>query len=154
VVIHSAGPDQIVSLRRAMNDSPIATTTPATTLPRQAEDLLSEYQRRSGVRISGNGVELENGAQYREAEVELLFALDNFAKAAQLYARLTPSLQSPESVRSATLSLARHARRTDLVMTSSQSRYAGLLMPKWDLIRQEVLRLMQRYNINTRELED
>jgi hypothetical protein len=137
-----------------VKESPTASTTLASNLPRQAEDLLSEYQRQSGVRISGNGVELEKGAQYREAEVELLFALDNFAKAAQLYARLTPSLQSPESVRSATLSLARQARRTDLVLTASKSRFASALMPDWDIIRQGVLRLMQSYSISTRELED
>jgi hypothetical protein len=154
VVVHSAGPDQVLSLQRGVKASPAASAPTASNLPRQAEDLLSEYQRQSGVRISGNGVELENGAQYREAEVELLFALDNFAKAAQLYARLIPSLQSPESVRSATLSLARQARRTDLVLTSSQSRFVSALMPKWDMIRQEVLRLMQSYSISTRELEN
>lgn len=154
VVIHSAGPDQVLPLQRGVKESPTASTSLASNLPRQAEDLLSEYQRQSGVRISGSGVELENGAQYREAEVELLFALDNFAKAAQLYARLTPSLQSPESVRSATLSLARQARRTDLILTASKSRFASALMPNWDMIRQEVLRLMQSYSISTRELED
>ncbi len=122
-------------------------------IQRQAEELLGEYQRQIGVRLTGTGVELSNGGRYREAEIELLFALDGFANAAQLYARLVTSLQDREGLRGAVLSLARQARRTDRIMTTSSSRAADALATRWDSIRVEVLRLSQAHNINTADID-
>ena len=152
VVIHSAGADQVISLGSrgssssgANTNSTAATNTGANAnvganLQRQAEDLLSEYKR------------LYNSSQSRDVEVELFFALDNFANSARLYAGLVPSLQDQQGLRRATLALARQARRTDIAMTSSQA--PRPLMLKWDAIRQDVLRLMQTYGIASAELDD
>ena len=157
VVIHSAGADQAIPLGSNGNansganlprntssgaDVPRNTNSGAD-LQRKAEDLLAEYQRLQESQATGN----------REEGVELLFALDNFANAARLYARLIPSMQSQQSLRSATLSMARQARRTDLVITSTD-RVADSITIKWDAIRQDVLRLMQTYNIASSELQD
>jgi peptidoglycan hydrolase-like protein with peptidoglycan-binding domain len=147
VVIHSSGADQAISLGSKSNansgtDLPRNVNSGAD-LQRKAEELLAEYQRLQEARATGN----------RDSDVELLFALDNFANAARLYARLTPSLQSQESLRSATLAMARQARRTDLAVTSS-SRVASSITAKWDTIRQDVLRLMQTYNIASSELDN
>ena len=158
VVIHSAGADQAIPLGSNGNansganlprntnsgaDVPRSNANSGADLQRKAEDLLAEYQRLQETRAGGN----------RDAGVELLFALDNFANAARLYARLIPSMQSQESLRSATLSMARQARRTDLVITSTD-RVADSITIKWDVIRQDVLRLMQTYNIASSELQD
>ena len=56
--------------------------------------------------------------------------------------------------RAVTLSLARQARRTDRVVTTSSSRAASALAGKWDLIRQDVLRLMRTYSITSAELDN
>ena len=165
VVIHSAGSDQVVALggradisADAGGTSTAATSSAATSsaagLQRKAEDLLSEYQRAYGVRMTGSGVEIENVAQYREPEIELLFAIDSFANAAQLYTRLTASLRDRQSLRGATLALARQARRTDRVIATSTSRGAEPLAIRWDSIREDVLRLMQTYNIASSEIEN
>lgn len=158
VVVHSAGADQTISLGSNSNasssaplprdtssgaDVPRGNANSGADLQRKAEDLLAEYQRLQERQSAGNN----------DAGVELLFALDNFANAARLYARLVPSLRSQESVRSATLSMARQARRTDLVITSTD-RVADSIMMKWDVIRQDVLRLMQSYNIASSELQN
>jgi hypothetical protein len=104
--------------------------------------------------LTGTDVVFENGSQNREPEIELLFALDNFANASQLYSRLIGSLQRDRNnMRGATLALAREARRTDRVMTTTSSRAASQLIRRWDAIRQEVLKLMREYNITTTELE-
>ena len=160
VVIHSASGDQVIALggrADATNDTSGAssmTASSAISLQRKAEDLLAEYQRVYGVRMTGSGVEVDNVSQYREPEIELLFAIDSFANAAQLYTRLAASLRDRQSMHGATLALARQARRTDRVISTTTSRGADSLAPKWDLLRQDVLRLMQTYNINTSEIEN
>lgn len=160
VVVHSAGGDQVIALggrseRSAESTAPSGSAAAAANgILRKAEDLLAEYQRVYGVRMTGTGVEVDNAAQYREAEIELLFAIDSFANASQLYARLTPSLRDRQSLRSATLAMARQARRTDRVISTTTSRAADSLAARWDSIRQDVLRLMQVYGIGSSEVED
>jgi len=160
VVIHSAGGDQVITLggRTDVGADPGVTSTnsgaSSSGLQRKAEDLLAEYQRVYGVRLTGSGVEIENASQYREPEIELLFAIDSFANAAQLYTRLAASLRDRQSMHGATLALARQARRTDRVITTTTSRAADSLAAKWDSVRQDVLRLMQTYNITSSEIEN
>jgi hypothetical protein len=160
IVIHSASADQVIALggrADATGDTgggSSMTASSAMSVQRKAEDLLAEYQRVYGVRMTGSGVEVDNASQYREPEIELLFAIDGFANAAQLYARLAASLRDRQSMHGATLALARQARRTDRVISTTTSRGADSLAPKWDLLRQDVLRLMQTYNINTSEIEN
>ena len=159
VVVHSASGDQVIALGGRTDaavepSSPSRNAVSANSLQRKAEDLLSEYQRVYGVRMTGTGVEVDNAAQYRDAEIELLFAIDGFANAAQLYARLATSLQDRNSLRGATLAMARQARRTDRVISTTTSRAADSLATKWDSVRQDVLRLMQAHNISSSEVED
>lgn len=162
VVVHSAGGDQVIALGGradvSLDTSGTPAAAPATSsavgLQRKAEDLLSEYQRAYGVRMTGSGVEIENPAGYREPEIELLFAIDSFANAAQLYTRLTASLRDRQSLRGATLALARQARRTDRVISTTTSRGAESLAARWDSIREDVLRLMQTHNIASSEIEN
>jgi hypothetical protein len=65
-----------------------------------------------------------------------------------------PSLQSPQAIRGATLAMAREARKTDKIFSTSNTRWINVLNPKWDAIRQEVLKLMYSYKINTSELDN
>ena len=171
VVIHSEGGDLNIPLSNASNSDqesetdsypsqPARRSSSAPSLPpagmdlqRQAEELLSECQRLLGVRLTGTKIELEGRDKLQEPEVELLFAIDSFANATQLYSRLRGSLQTQESLRKATLSLARQARSTDAVFTTTTSRVADALAIRWDAIRQDVLKLMQTYNISSSELD-
>jgi len=161
VVIHSAGGDQAITLGASGDTGPdrsAASTgsgsSASVALQRKAEDLLAEYQRAYGVRMTGSGIEVKNASQYRDPEIELLFAIDGFANSAQLYARLATSLRDRQSMHGATLALARQARRTDRVITTTTSRAADSIAVKWDSVRQDVLRLMQTYNINSSEIEN
>jgi peptidoglycan hydrolase-like protein with peptidoglycan-binding domain len=171
VVIHSASGDQMIALggRTETLAEPAAasgasgasgmgasstTASSAGSLQRKAEELLSEYQRLYGVRMTGTGVEVDNASQYREAEIELLFAIDSFVNSAQLYARFAMSFRDRESMRGATLAMARQARRTDRVLSTATTRAADSLATRWDSIRQDVLRLMQSYNIGSSEIEN
>lgn len=161
VVIHSAGGDQAITLGGSADAGPDKSATSTGSgysagsgLQRKAEDLLAEYQRAYGVRMTGSGFEVENASQYRDPEIELLFAIDGFANAAQLYAKLAASLRDRQSMHGATLALARQARRTDRVITTTTSRAADSIAAKWDSVRQDVLRLMQTYNINSSEIEN
>lgn len=176
VVIHSAGADQMIILsgrtdnvagsggsptpvRTSSNDYPPApasssTASSAASLQRKAEELLSEYQRVYGIRMTGTGIEVDNSAQYREPEIELLFAIDSFANAVQLYTRLSASLRDRQSLRGATLEMARQARRTDRVISMTSSRRAESLGTRWDSVREDVLKLMQAFNISSSEIEN
>jgi hypothetical protein len=165
VVVHSARGAQVIPL----GDQSVATSQPApapvsrgdradassaATLRRQAEELLAEYQRISGLRLTGTGVEVDERSRNGEAEMELLFALDGFVNAAQLYARMAGSLQGAQSLRGATLAMAKQARRTDRVISTSTSPYADSITGRWDMIRQEVLRLMREHNITVAQIEN
>ena len=160
VVVHSARGDQVIKLEGVASSAPpVGSDSPQTSragasLQSQADDLLSYYQRLCGVRLTGSGIEVDSGARYGEAEIELLFAIDGFANAGQLYSRLMSSLRDTQSRRAATLDLARQARRTDRVISTSNSRVAGQLATKWDPIRQDVLKLMRSYNISASEIDN
>jgi hypothetical protein len=155
VVIHSAGPDQEISLRERQSTTPqTSPTTSRFNFLKQGEDLLSEFERLSGLRISGGVVESNRNAQNGEAEMELLFALDGFVNAARLYTNLTASMRGSGNMRPAVLAFAKQARRTDKVIATSPSRFAGQLSLKWDVIRQDVLRLIQNHGIRPSELDD
>jgi peptidoglycan hydrolase-like protein with peptidoglycan-binding domain len=150
VVVHSSGPDQTIMLGSRTSSVPSGVS--GTNLQRQAEDLLAEYQRVYGMRMVGSSIELDRRTQYREQEIELLFAIDSFVNASQLYSRLITSLQDVQGQRGAALALARQARRADRVISTSQG--ANSIVTKWDGIRQDVLRLMQSYNIASSELDN
>ncbi len=131
-----------------------AGTRNAASLLKQSQDLLAEYQRLIGVRLTGAGIESDGKTVYTDDDIDLLFALDSFANRVQLYHRLLPSLQSQQGIRSATLSMAKEARRTDRIFTTSSSRWINSLNPRWDAIRQDVLKLMYGYGISTAEIEN
>jgi hypothetical protein len=116
-------------------------------------NLLIGYQQMIGAKMTDNGVEFENNGQHTESDIDLLFALDSFANSATLFNRMAPSLRSTSAIRNATLSLAREARRTDKVFTTTSSRWTSELTPKWDNIRQEILKLMYMFNIQVTELD-
>jgi len=139
---------------REANLPPERSAASTLSLQHKADELLSEYQRIYGVRVTGSSIELDNSSQYREPEIELLFAIDSFANATQLYARLTSSLRDRQALRGATVAMARQARRTDRVISTTTSRSADPLAAKWDSIRQDVLKLMQGYNISSSEVEN
>ncbi|MFY9609004.1 MAG: peptidoglycan-binding protein [Blastocatellia bacterium] len=160
VVVHSNSGDQVFRLESGPASVPAidhdrpTTARSEVSLQSQADDLLAYYQKLCGVRLTGSGIEVDNGVKYGDAEIELLFAIDGFANAAQLYSRLTNSLRDNQSRREATLDLARQARRTDRVISTSNSRVAGSLATRWDPIRQDVLKLMKNYNISATEIEN
>jgi hypothetical protein len=163
VVVHSAGSDQVIALSKGA-----ASTNPAPEPVRSASDdgllnlaqgiqnragnLLAEYKRQLG--MSGDRRDDAGRSVYGDADVELLFALNSFSNAANLYGGLIGSLRDSQSKRQATLDLARQARRTDRVIAVSTSRAASALLPQWDVIRQDVLRLMRMFNISTSEIEN
>ena len=129
-------------------------STLPTTIQSQANDLLSAYQSMIGVRLTGTGIELDNKSSYSDEDINLLFAIDSFVNSIQLYVRILPNLQSQSSARGATLSMAKEARRTDRVFTTSSSRWINNLNTRWDLIRQNVLKLMYYHNLSPAALEN
>jgi hypothetical protein len=165
VVIHSAGADQVISLGRAAanananpNPAPVRSAPDdsllslAREIQNRAGDLLAEHKRQLG--MSGDRRDDTGRSVYSDADVELLFALNSFANAANLYAGLIGNLRDSQSKRQATLDLARQARRTDRTIAVSTSRAASALLPQWDVVRQDVLRVMRMFNISTGEIEN
>lgn len=160
VVVHGSAGDVTIVLdgRTSSADERTAsvprgvTSRPGSNIQSQAEDLLSRYRQSIGLKPGGSGS--DSRAQYNEADMEALFSLESFANAARLYAGLIDSLKDQESLRSATLALAREARKTDTIMTTSSSRAAQALGVRWDVIRQEVLKLMRVYNISSADLDN
>jgi hypothetical protein len=163
VVIHSSAADQVIALGRSAattspNPAPAGSpaddslTNLAKNIQSKAGDLLAEHKRQLG--MSGDRRDDGGRSVYSDADVELLFALNSFANAANLYAGLIDNLRDSQSKRQATLDLARQARRTDRIIAVSTSRAASALLPRWDVVRQDVLRLMRMFNIGTSEIEN
>ncbi len=139
-------------LPSATNSSP-GILQSATKVQSLSTNLLTGYQQLIGARMTDNGIEMESRGKQTDSDIDLLFALDSFANAANLFIRMAPSLKTTSAIRNATLSLAREARRTDKVFTTTSSRWANELTPKWDVIRQEILTLMSMVNIQVSELD-
>jgi hypothetical protein len=150
VVIHGSNGDFSLPVRSASYNQPSARIdiAAARELQRRAEELLREYQSSFGVSSSASR------SRYAEPEIQLLFAFSNFANAARLYADIAPSLQDAESMRAATLALAREARRADKKFFAVTNQATQSLTPRWDDIRQIVLRLMESQNIRASEIEE
>src|SRR5205085_9273183 len=111
------------------NPSPVSSsiedslTSLAKSIQTRAADLLAEHKRELG--MSGDRRDDGGRVVSSDADVELLFALNSFANAANLYAGLIGNLRDAQSKRQATLDLARQARRTDRVIAVSTSRAAS-----------------------------
>ncbi|HEU4390763.1 MAG TPA: peptidoglycan-binding protein [Blastocatellia bacterium] len=131
------------------NPTPPAGTPNPAALRDRIDDLLADFRQsvNSGASGSGSSVRYDNG------DITCLFALESLSGSATLYASIAPSLNDRGNLRAATLAFAREARRTDAVLTTSDSPAARAVASKWDAIRQEVLRLMQSYGISTSELD-
>jgi peptidoglycan hydrolase-like protein with peptidoglycan-binding domain len=170
VVVHTASGEIAVPIRSLSEPVRTSTSTPSggpgrdraipagrtaevVNLPRQAEELLSDYQRLIGVRLTGTGIEFDSRVPHNDQNIGLLFALDSFANAAQLYSRMMSSGQGRAGNRAATLALAREARRTDAFLTTTSEPSISSLTSRWEAIRQHVLGLMQTQGIKTAELE-
>jgi peptidoglycan hydrolase-like protein with peptidoglycan-binding domain len=156
VVVHGAAGDITIPLgsgsRPSGSRASEPQSSPVSNIQRQAEQLLSDYKRQIGYRSSGSQTVIDS--RYGEPEIELLSALESFANAARVYNNLIPGIQDRQSARTATLSLAREARKTDRVITTSSSSLADSINRGWDGIRLEVLRLIKAHNINSSDLDD
>lgn len=158
VVVHGAAGDITIPLgsgSRTVESSPARTGEPqsssVSSLQRQADQLLADFRRQIGYRSSGSRTEVDS--RYGEAEIELLFAIESFANAARLYNNLIPGMQDGQAARRATLSMAREARKTDRVITTTSSSLADSVNRGWDGIRLEVLRFIKAHNISSSELD-
>lgn len=141
VVVHSAGGEITLPLDAGVAAPPNTTSTTTSNIAGSADDLFSEYKRGLGT-----------GSRLEDTEIAILFSLNAFATSADLYTALTASVSDPASRRAATLALAREARRTDRILMTSGNQPQSIIT-KWDAIRQEVLRLMESYNIKPHEIE-
>jgi len=93
-------------------------------------------------------------SRYDQADIDLLFALNDFVNAARLYGQLVPAVDDPAGQRQVVLALAREARRTDRVISMSKTQAASSLSQHWDNIRQDVLRLMDSQNLTAADIEE
>ena len=125
----------------------------ASNISRQAEDLALSYQRALGIASTPQGVQMSR-SRYDQADIDLLFALNDFVNAARLYGQLAPAVDDPAGQRQVVLALAREARRTDRVLSTTTTQAATSLVSRWDNLRQDVLRLMDSQNITASDIEE
>ena len=118
-------------------------------IQKNSEDLLAECRR-----FIDNGKRTRSGQpEYNNDDIDLLFALNNLSGSARLYVAFAPSMTSKSDARTLALSLSREARRTDIIITTRNSKFAQTILPRWDTIRQDVLQLMRAYGISVSEID-
>jgi hypothetical protein len=93
-------------------------------------------------------------SKYDQTDIDLLFALNDFVNTARLYGQLAPAVDDPSGQRQVVLALAREARRTDRIVSTSNTQAAATVVSRWDNIRQDVLRLMDSQNLTAADIEE
>jgi len=103
IIVHSAGQDVTILSNNFDNGTSQLTVEEAAALEAQISRLLSDYARTINVRyVPFTGQVVLSRANYRENEIELLFALNSLASAAKLYTQVMRNTSDPQALEGAT----------------------------------------------------
>lgn len=138
VVVHSLGND--ISIRSNAIGAGSITAVEAAAIERQVSSLLSDYARILGVRYNMFTGQLTFTARnYRENEVELLFALNSLASATKLYTQLIKSTDDVQGMAGATDIVLEQARAVDRAANRTRSGRADSIVQRWSAMRDNVM---------------
>lgn len=136
IVVHGAGRD--VTITRQDFDSAGATMTlqDAQALEREITTTLTAYARALGVRyIPLTNQIILTRANYRENEIELLFALNSLAATSRLYTQIIRATADPQALEGANDLYVAQANMVQRSLERTRSGRAAIVARNWDSIQ-------------------
>jgi peptidoglycan hydrolase-like protein with peptidoglycan-binding domain len=114
--------------------------------PRQitllANRLLQDFQRELNMRNNRGQVSFDTRRDFRPNEVELLFQINSFQAAAELYNQLTASITDPDAVKGAAAGLMRQAHFLERIMRRDpQLTLSSAVTADWQQLQTELARI-------------
>jgi peptidoglycan hydrolase-like protein with peptidoglycan-binding domain len=141
IVVHSAG-ENVVIRSNQIGSGSVLTVREAEVLERNVTSLLEQYARALNVgynRVSG---QLQFSSwNYRENEVELLFALNSLASTSRLYTQLLRTSTDPQAVLGATDVYVQQVNVVQNAFNRTKSGRAISIRTGWDNLRGDFERL-------------
>ena len=141
IVVHGSGRDVTIT-KEVFASAGALTLQEAQALEQQVTRMLSDYARALGVRyISVNNQIFLTRANYRENEIELLFALNSLASTSRLYTQLIRATTDPQALQGANDLYVAQANMVDRAVARTRSGRAAVLARTWDTVKVEFERL-------------
>ena len=138
IVVHSLGNDVVIRSNTIGSGS--ITAAEAADIERQVNLLLADYARILGVRYNRfTGQVTFTAKNYRENEIELLFALNSLASASKLYTQLIRTSDDPQGLSGATDIVLEQARSVDRAAGRTRSGRADSIVRRWTAMRDDVM---------------
>lgn len=138
IVVHSLGNDIVI--RSNSIGAGTITAAEAAEIERQVNLLLADYARILGVRYNRfTGQVTFTARNYRENEVELLFALNSLASASKLYTQLIKTSDDAQGLAGATDIVLEQARSVDRAASRTRSGRADAIIRRWKAMRDDVM---------------
>jgi peptidoglycan hydrolase-like protein with peptidoglycan-binding domain len=131
IVIHGAGRD-VTIIANEFNGSGQLTLEEASALESQITRMLTDYARAIGVRyVPFTGQVVLGRGNYRENEIELLFALNSLSSTARLYTQVIRTTNDPQAIEGATDLYIAQARMMDSAVQRTRSPRAASVARAW-----------------------
>ncbi len=138
IVVHSLGNDVVI--RSNAIGAGTITAAEAADIERQVNTLLADYARILGVRYNRfTGQVTFTAKNYRENEIELLFALNSLASASKLYTQLIRTTDDPQGLAGATDIVLDQVRSVDRAAGRTRSGRADSIVRRWTAMRDDVM---------------
>lgn len=138
VIVHSLGND--IAIRSNAIGAGTITATEAAAIEKQVQTLLNDYARILGVRYNFfNGQVTFTARNYRENEVELLFALNSLASASKLYTQLIRTTDDAQGIAGASDIVIQQVRSVDRAAERTRAGRADSIIQRWTAMRDNVM---------------
>jgi peptidoglycan hydrolase-like protein with peptidoglycan-binding domain len=144
IVVHGSGRDIVITREEFSAGGAGSAMTPqeAAALEQQITRMLTDYSRALGVRyIPLTNQIILTRANYRENEVELLFALNSLAATSRLYTQILKATVDPQALQGANDLFVAQANMVDRSLTRTRSGRAAIVARNWDAISGQFERL-------------
>jgi hypothetical protein len=142
IVVHGSGRDIAITANDFNNPTGALSPEEASALEGQISRILSDYARALGVRyVPLTGQLVLTRANYRENEVELLFALNSLAASARLYTQVLRATNDPQAIAGATDLFVAQANQVNRALTRTNSGRANVVARSWPNVRDDFERM-------------
>lgn len=149
IVVHSAGNDIVISSNEIGGSGGALTADEAAKLEKDLSTTLASYARAIRVKyVPLTGQLYFTRANYRENEIELLFALNSVASNSRLYTQLLRNSDDKQAIAGATDLLVQQAKLVQRVLDRTRSNNAQIVARQWNDLRDTFAEMAQGGDVN------
>jgi hypothetical protein len=142
IVVHGTGREIAITANDFNAETGSLSPAEAAVLEGQISRVLSDYARALGVRyVPVTGQLVMTRANYRENEVELLFAINSLAASARLYTQIVRATNDPQAIKGATDLFVAQSNIVDRAVSRTNSGRAAIVARNWPSLRDSFARM-------------